>query len=88
MSPLLTPMRHQVRSLALDMSESLLAVGYGNTVSLFDGKFDGAGPDWKERQVLKGPRNNPTSLVNALLFYPVGDGRHRLIIAYAEAGWR
>lgn len=86
MLPFINPMPEQVRAIAYDPSQNLLAIGYGNTVTIFtrpDSTSNWAQLDW-----IKGPYNNRSGLVTALVFFPTSTGHRRLMIAYAEAGWR
>ncbi|KAG9096566.1 hypothetical protein FRC06_008529 [Ceratobasidium sp. 370] len=90
MSPFLTPMSKQILSLAFDPMRHLLAVGYGNTVALFHQQSPGREylhTEWKMLELIKGPCNNASGLVNVLLFCPIESGRQILLIGYAEAGW-
>lgn len=88
MCPFLGQMTQQVRALAFNSIESILAVGYGNTVALFSRSFTDGASTWNHIETIKGPCNNRSGLVNALIFYPVPEGGRHLLIAYAEWGWR
>lgn len=88
MSPLLAPMPQQVRALALDMSENMLAVGYGNVTTILTREGGPKSGVWNQIEQVQGPCHNRSGLVNALLFFPVRFGPSRLLIAYTEAGWR
>lgn len=88
MFPLLTSMPQQIRSLALDMSENMLAIGYGNVTSILTRDGGRASGVWNQIEQIQGPYHNRSGLVNALLFFPVRFAGNRLLIAYAEAGWR
>ncbi|KAG8782799.1 hypothetical protein FRC12_020409 [Ceratobasidium sp. 428] len=93
MSPFLTPFNHQVRSLSFDPTQFLLAVGHGSTVELFsyldstNSTDQSPQPEWEHFEVIKGPSNNESGLVNALLFYPTDENSQNLLIGYAEAGF-
>ncbi|KAG8701760.1 hypothetical protein FRC08_003913 [Ceratobasidium sp. 394] len=90
MSPFLSPFSQQIRSLAFDPTRHILAVGYGNTVALFTNENPGRQyhhSDWRSLELIKGPCNNESSLVHALLFYPSQKNTRNLLIGYAESGW-
>ncbi|KAG9084933.1 hypothetical protein FRC06_003830, partial [Ceratobasidium sp. 370] len=82
-SPFLTTFTQQIGSLAYDPTGHVLAVGYGNTVALF-AHYESK---WEMLELIKGPCNNPSGLVHALLFYPTTTGHRSLLIGYAELGW-
>lgn len=88
MHPFLHRMPQQVRSLAYDPSQSKLAVGFGNTVTLYDRDDDKTTPSWSQKEIIKGPANNRSALVHALLFYPGIQAQNSLLVAYAEAGFK
>ncbi|KAG8679258.1 hypothetical protein FRC08_017100 [Ceratobasidium sp. 394] len=86
----LTPFNQQIRSLAFDPTRHLLAIGYSNMVALFIQEDPGhqyLHSEWKSLEVIKGPCNNESGLVHALLFYPTDKGTRNLLIGYAESGW-
>ncbi|KAG8714016.1 hypothetical protein FRC08_012483, partial [Ceratobasidium sp. 394] len=90
MAPFLTPFNQQIWSLAFDSTRHLLAIGYSNTVALFTQENPGRQylhSEWKPLEVVKGPCNNESGLVHALLFYPTDKGARNLLIGYAESGW-
>lgn len=91
MSQVLPALPEQVRHVALDISKGLLAVGYGTSVALFACKkatTEESGPLWVQSEFIQAPSHNRSGLVNALLFFPTQDGHRRLLVTYAEAGWR
>lgn len=91
MSKVLPALPEQVRHIALDISKGLLAVGYGTSVALFTCKKASAeepGPAWIQTELIQAPSHSRSGLVNGLLFFPTEDGPRRLLVAYAEAGWR
>ncbi|KAG8786171.1 hypothetical protein FRC12_016836 [Ceratobasidium sp. 428] len=90
MSPFLNQFNQQIRSLAFDATRRILAVGYSNAVSLFTYETsDCQDPrsSWKPLDIIKGPCNNESALVNTLLFYPTEKGIRNLLVCYAEVGW-
>lgn len=88
MSPFWSQMCQQVRSLAFNADEGVLAVGYGNTVALFTCSVADGALSWSQIEMIKGPCNNCSGLVNSLIFFPVLQGGQHLLSAYAEWGWR
>ncbi|KAG8707105.1 hypothetical protein FRC09_002026, partial [Ceratobasidium sp. 395] len=89
MTPILTPFKQRIRLLAFDPSRGLLAVAHSNMVVIYAYKY--RSPDseskWETLELIKGPYNNQSALVNAILFYPTRNGSSNLLIAYAEGGW-
>ncbi|CAE6506378.1 unnamed protein product [Rhizoctonia solani] len=87
MMPFLSPFPQRIRNLALDMNDSILAVGYGNTVALHASNTVKRKVAWHPIELIQGPAHNRSGLVNTLTFFPTRSGSSRLLVAYAEAGW-
>ncbi|QRV99713.1 WD40 domain-containing protein [Ceratobasidium sp. AG-Ba] len=89
MSPILGPFSQQIWAIAFDPARSLLAVSYGNTVGLycFEVTSGSQKPEWGLLETIKGPCNNESAVVTALLFYPNPPNMDNLFIGYAETGW-
>ncbi|KAG8693205.1 hypothetical protein FRC08_009266 [Ceratobasidium sp. 394] len=89
MNPILNQFNQQIWSLAFEPTRCLLAVGYGNTVGVFlhDNVDRQSESEWSTLEVVKGPCNNESSLVTALVFYPTDKDNRALLIGYAQTGW-
>ncbi|EUC67077.1 DnaK family protein, partial [Rhizoctonia solani AG-3 Rhs1AP] len=87
MMPFLSPFSQRIRNLALDTSNSILAVGYGNTVALHASNTVKGKVTWRPIELIQGPAHNRSGLVNSLTFFPARNGSSQLLVAYAEAGW-